>query len=160
MRVRSQWTFVAGLGIALAMIALALAVAVQKPLRIAWHRELMQRAWRESQSGGDATESYLRFESHLQTLTDLGALTKQEYRFANLKVPTPESTHFIKRLLSHDCPPLLNFTAEYQKSPEPMVITLWHEHEFRDEWHEFLKAADIPNYREKFMAAIHPTPPE
>src|SRR4029453_10702003 len=152
MRLRSQWTIVGVLALVLAMVATLLVIVVQKPLRIAWHRSAMERAWREGQSATDPTESYLRFESHLETLVELGALTKQEYRFAHLEVPTPESRHLFKRLLARDCPPVIYFTSVHPKSPEAIVLKVWYEHDFRDDWQEFLKAADTPNYRELFMA--------
>jgi len=148
----SPRTIVDVLAIVVALMVLLLVIVVHKPLRIAWHREAMERAWQESQSVAEPTESYLRYESHLEALADLGAVTKQEYRFTNLQVPTPESKHFFRRLLARDCPPHLYFSSVHPKSPEPMVLKLWYEHEFRDEWQEFLEAADTPHYREEFVA--------
>lgn len=147
----SQRTIVGVLASIVALMVLLLVLVVQKPLRIAWHREAMERAWQESQSVAEPTESYLRFESHLEALADLGAVTKQEYRFTYLQTPTQESKHFFRRLLARDCPPHLYFSSVHPKSPEPIVLKLWYEQEFRDDWREFLEACDTPRYREELM---------
>lgn len=151
MRIRSQWTLVAVLIATFAGAVLLLTVLGQRPLRIAWHRQAMESAWREANSSADPTDSYLRFESHLATLVELGAVAKQEYRFSHLKSPSPESQHLLQRLMARDCPTLIELNHVSPDSPEQMVLTLWYDHHFRDEWQSFLRAVDIPNYRERYL---------
>jgi hypothetical protein len=111
----------------------------------------MQRAWDESQVAEDATESFTRFESHLEELVSLGDVSKRTYRFKDIRIPTDESKHLWKRIFARDCPPWLNVTGTWPRSPEPMVLTIWYEHEHRSAWDEFLRSADRPNYRDRFM---------
>ena len=147
MRGRLQWIVVTGLAVLLAGAAIALLIAVSKPLQIGWHRHQMQQAWDEHSSGN--AKGYRRYRSHLEALVRLGEVTEHKYTFSHLRAPTKESTQLFDSFQAGACPPLLDFySAQRTSTPEPIVLTLWYERQFRDEWIEFLDAADDPNYRE------------
>ncbi len=147
--------FVGVLGCVLVLAALVLMLLVWKPLMAAWHRHQMTRAWEETERAAqlqaDPTPSYLQLEAHLEELVKLGDVSKVEYPFAHIRVPTEESKHIWKRIMAKDCPPLLNATGEHPKTPEPLVLKVWCEHEFRDEWDEFVNSIDVTDYRQRFM---------
>jgi hypothetical protein len=151
---RSLRWFVLLAGVGLAIIFAVIVIGAGQPLRIAWHRYHMQQALAESQVADDPTPSYLRFQSHVEALARLRAIAKQEYRFVRVRVPTDESKHLFQRIKKRDCPPLLEMTVVYPKTPEPVVMTLWYEHEHRDPWEQFLRSVDVADYREQFMVPL------
>ena len=137
-------------------------VANLRAVEIYYHTWQMQRAWQQVYSkplpsngdgfvcyaGGESLESY---EYHRQKLVDLGRLAKQHYTFKHLRVPSDESKHFSRLLLSDDCPNHVDFSSPYPNTPEPMQLTIWCWPTDVAAWDQFVEAHDVSDYHERFM---------
>jgi len=141
MPIRLKLSIVVGL-IVVVGTALALLIIVREPLQITWHRYQMKQAWNEHCRSGNISD-YRRWRSHLEALVELGQVTKIEYRFHDLQQPTEESKRLFEDFHARNCPPYLNYYyAQLGTGPEPIVLTLWYEPAFHDQWITFLKQAD------------------
>ncbi len=147
------------------LLALAVIIGAGVVLRNAWqvpyHQWRMHASWQQhiSQdpqvSNGfvmlDVGRAHARYEHHRQRLVELGAVTRREYGFQHLLVPSPETRHFGKFLLSPRRPECIDFTYPYPDDPEPMHLTVWCYPQFTDAWDRLFRARDVSDYRSQFM---------
>jgi hypothetical protein len=123
----------------------------------------MQQAWQDAfdkskvvktSAGAIAhadDRSIEKFEYHRQKLVELGSIAERHYTFQHLLVPTDESKHFARSLLSHQCPSYIDFSSEYPPVPVPMQLTIWCDLPDVGSWNKFFAEHDVSDYHKRFM---------
>jgi len=132
-------------------------------IQVHYHRWRMERAHQaylgaKTISGGfvviqvpnDAVD---RYEYHRQKLVELRDIVERQYVLKHLEIPTDESKHFSKLLVSRDCPSHIDFESPYPDKPRLLQVTIWCYPPHVSEWDRFIAEHDVPNYRERFMDA-------
>ncbi|MCE5302605.1 MAG: hypothetical protein LLF97_05780 [Planctomycetaceae bacterium] len=134
-----------------------------RAFQVRYHNWRMKQAWQQRYSNpspptGDGLISYSpgdaqpRYEYHRQKLVELGDVAERHYAFKHLQVPTRESKHFTRLLLSDSCPSCIDFASPYPNKPEPMQLVVWCRPADAKAWDEFVAKYDVSDYRERFMA--------
>lgn len=145
----------------LVVISIAIVVVLQsRPVRIAYHKFQMQRAWHaiwdESDFIYDGFEVHrddeddTRYEYHRNRLIQLSAVHELKFRLRNILEPSEESKHFSKFLLSTERPNCLDFVSPCSQEPKPMELTVWCYARDVQDWNELIATRDVVGYQTKF----------
>ena len=149
-----------------ALLALVIAAFTWWGLRlphdpVAFHKAQMEQAYEAHYAEPDSLQGglvgyaegneYEQYEFHRSRLIELGAVLELNYQFAYLLVPTDESEHFSKYILSNARPSCIEFSSPYPNEPEPMQLTVWCYPEDKAKWDELIADRDVENYEQTFM---------
>jgi len=148
-----------------AVCAVAFVVAVllisSSPFQIRYHEWQMQRAWDAMWAQPDVQhrnlvgkvlgDDYERYAYHRQQLVRLGAVRELHYKFDHVLIPSDEGRHFHKRLVARDCPPCIDFEADWRGIPQPMTLTVWCYANDAETWDRFVAKHDVPDYSARFV---------
>ena len=144
------------------LVSGAIIVINTRPFQVRCHEWQMRRAWHQSYSKplpptGDGLVAYElgeaneRYEYHRQKLVELGNVAERYYTFRHLQVPTGESEHFSRLLLSGSCPSHIDFLSPYPDEPEAMQLTVWCYTADASAWDDFVAEHDVSDYHDRFM---------
>ena len=157
-------------------LALLITLVCAKPVLIAYHRYQMERCNKAFWDGADdvsgphrllreivpdtGLESHELYEHHRAWLVSLGDLTLIEYTFQHIKLSTPEWRHLWRRIDDEDCPTYDQnggVIGRYSTSPEPAHLQIWCQPKYRDQWRNFLRTVDVPDFRQRFIDNENPS---
>ncbi len=169
---RRRSLILAALAIVLVGIGIGIVIINSKASQVRYHEWRMQRARQQmcvpSQPSagnvlsvlfayvlgeGNTLEAFKRYDYHRQKLVELGSVARLHYNFKHVLVPTSESRHLTRLLVSGHCPNCVDFESPYPDKPEPVRLTVWCHPADTVAWNNFIAEHDVADYRGRFMSA-------
>jgi hypothetical protein len=149
---------VALISLATLVVTSGILIANSRALQLHYYKWQMQRAWRQAYDGPKTTDSGFivahvsseaqkRYEYYRQKLIELRGIVERHYVFRHLRVPTDDSKHFSKLLVSGRCPNHVDFSSPYPDKPEPLQLTVWCWPTDASAWDHFVAEHDVADYR-------------
>lgn len=143
---RTRTKLFAACGI-IAALSLALGLAMNaRSLLIGYHELQFTRACanRTVYPDGSVTLAPRPMEHHRDQLVRLGSVRRIDYRFRHVDSRTPNGHAVTKLLISGLTPPLIDFTSQFSRIPEPLEVTIWCRPKEAKAWKKFLETHDEP----------------
>ncbi|MEN6406436.1 MAG: hypothetical protein ABFC77_08190 [Thermoguttaceae bacterium] len=151
------------ISLATLMVVGGIVVVKHRVFQLQYYKWQMERAQRQAYDGQKTTENGFvvahvpreaeeRYEYYRQKLVELGSITERHYVFQHLWVPSDDSKHFSKLLVSGRCPNHVDFLSPYPDKPELTHLTVWCWATDASAWDHFVAEHDVADYRERFLA--------